>query len=98
MATTLITIAIAIAGLFAFLRLPVAPMPQVDYPTILVSASMPGASPNSMAATAATPLERYLGIIADVAEMTSETTVGITRISPQLTSTAVLTVPRGSGW
>ena len=94
MATTLIRI----AGLFAFLRLPVAPMPQVDYPTILVSASMPGASPNSMAATAATPLERYLGIIADVAEMTSETTVGITRISPQLTSTAVLTVPRGSGW
>ena len=94
MATTLITI----AGLFAFLRLPVAPLPQVDYPTILVSASMPGASPNSLAATAATPLERYLGIIADVAEMTSETTVGITRISPQLTSTAVLTVPRGSGW
>jgi len=93
-ATTLITI----AGLFAFLRLPVAPLPQVDYPTILVSTSMPSASPNSMAATAATPLERYLGIIADVAEMTSETTVGITRISPQLTSTAVLTVPRGSGW
>ena len=60
-ATTLITIAIAIAGLFAFLRLPVAPMPQVDYPTILVSASMPGASPNTMAATVATPLERYLG-------------------------------------
>ena len=83
MATTLITIAIAIAGLFAFLRLPVAPMPQVDYPTILVSASMPGASPNSMAATAATPLERYLGIIADVAEMTSESTVGIARISLQ---------------
>ena len=83
MATTLITIAIAIAGLFAFLRLPVAPMPQVDYPTILVSASMPGASPNTMAATVATPLERYLGIIADVAEMTSESTVGITRISLQ---------------
>jgi hypothetical protein len=80
-ATTLITIAIAIAGLFAFLRLPVAPMPQVDYPTILVSASMPGASPNT--ATVATPLERYLGIIADVAEMTSESTVGITRISLQ---------------
>jgi len=58
-------------------------MPQVDYPTILVSASMPGASPNTMAATVATPLERYLGIIADVAEMTSESTVGITRISLQ---------------
>ena len=73
-------------------------MPQMDYLTILVSASMPGASPNTMAATVATPLKRYLGIIADVAEMTSESTVGITRISPQLTSTAVLTVPRGSGW
>ena len=82
-ATTLITIAIAIAGLFAFLRLPVAPMPQVDHPTILVSASMPGASPNTMAATVATPLERHLGIIADVAEMTSESTVGITRITLQ---------------
>jgi multidrug efflux pump len=81
--TTLITIAIAIAGLFAFLRLPVAPMPQVDYPTILVSASMPGASPYTMAATVATPLERHLGIIADVAEMTSESTVGITRITLQ---------------
>src|SRR5436190_1086686 len=64
-ATTLLTIAIAIAGLFAFLRLPVALMPQVDYPTILVTASMPGASPNTMAATVATPLERHLGIIAD---------------------------------
>ena len=73
-------------------------MPQVDYLTILVSASMPGASPNTMAATVATPLERYIGIIADVAEITSESTVGVTRISPQLTSTAVLTVPRGSGW
>jgi len=82
-ATTLFTIAIAIAGLFAFLRLPVAPMPQVDYPTILVTASMPGASPKTMAATVATPLERHLGIIADVAEMTSESTVGITRITLQ---------------
>src|SRR6516165_8958025 len=58
-------------------------MPQVDYPTILVTASMPGASPNTMAATVATPLERHLGIIADVAEMTSESTVGITRITLQ---------------
>jgi multidrug efflux pump len=82
-ATTLLTIAIAIAGLFAFLRLPVAPLPQVDYPTILVTASMPGTSPNTMAATVATPLERHLGIIAEVAEMTSESTVGITRITLQ---------------
>jgi multidrug efflux pump len=82
-ATTLLTIAIAIAGVFAFLRLPVAPLPQVDYPTILVTASMPGASPNTMAATVATPLERHLGIIANVAEMTSESTVGITRITLQ---------------
>jgi multidrug efflux pump len=82
-ATTLLTIAIAIAGLFAFLRLPVAPLPQVDYPTILVTASIPGASPKTMAATVATPLERHLGIIADVAEMTSESSVGITRITLQ---------------
>jgi len=87
-ATTLITIAIAIAGLFAFLRLPVAPMPQVDYPTILVSASMPGASPDTMAATVATPLERHLGIIADVGEMTSESTVGVTRITLQFNLTS----------
>ena len=70
-ATTLLTIGIALAGFFAFLRLPVAPLPQVDYPTISVSASMPGASADTMAATVATPLERHLGIIADVTEMTS---------------------------
>ena len=81
--TTLLTIAVALTGFFAFMKLPVAPMPQVDYPTILVTASMPGASPNTMAATVATPLERHLGIIADVAGMTSESTVGITRITLQ---------------
>ena len=64
-ATTLLTIGVALAGFFAFLRLPAAPLPQVDYPTITVSASMPGASPATMAATVATPLERHLGIIAD---------------------------------
>ena len=53
-ATTLLTIGVALAGFFAFLRLPVAPLPQVDYPTITVSASMPGASPATMAATVAT--------------------------------------------
>jgi multidrug efflux pump len=82
-ATTLLTIGVALAGFFAFLRLPVAPLPQVDYPTITVSASMPGASPNTMAATVATPLERHLGIIADVTEMSSESAVGITRITLQ---------------
>jgi multidrug efflux pump len=82
-ATTLLTIGVALAGFFAFLRLPVAPLPQVDYPTITVSASMPGASPNTMATTVATPLERHLGIIADVTEMSSESSVGITRITLQ---------------
>jgi multidrug efflux pump len=82
-ATTLLTIGIALAGFFAFLRLPVAPLPQVDYPTISVSASMPGASAETMAATVATPLERRLGIIADVTEMTSRSSVGSTSITLQ---------------
>ena len=81
--TTLLTIGVALARFFAFMRLPVAPLPQVDYPTITVSASMPGASPATMAATVATPLERHLGIIADVTGMSSESTVGITRITLQ---------------
>ena len=82
-ATTLLTVGILLAGFFAFLRLPVAPLPQVDYPTITVSAIMPGASPETMAATVATPLERHLGIIADVASMNSESTVGRTNITLQ---------------
>ena len=82
-ATTLLTVGVTLAGFFAFLRLPVAPLPQVDYPTITVSASMPGASPATMAATVATPLERHLGIIADVTAMSSESSVGITRITLQ---------------
>ena len=82
-ATTLLTIGIALAGFFAYLQLPVAPLPQVDFPTISVFATMPGASPDTMAATVATPLERHLGIIADVAEMTSQSTVGQTRITLQ---------------
>jgi multidrug efflux pump len=56
------------------MRLPVAPLPQVDYPTITVWASMPGASLETMAAMVATPLERHLGVIADIAEMSSEST------------------------
>jgi multidrug efflux pump len=82
-ATTLLTIGIALAGFFAYLQLPVAPLPQVDFPTISVFATMPGASPDTMAATVATPLERHLGVIADVAEMTSSSTVGQTRITLQ---------------
>ena len=82
-ATTLLTIGIALAGFFAFCRLPVAPLPQVDFPTISVYASMPGASPETMATTVATPLERHLGVIADVTEMTSQSTVGSARITLQ---------------
>ena len=73
----------ALAGIFAYSKLPVAPLPQVDFPTISVTATMPGASPDTMATTVATPLERHLGIIADVTEMTSPSTVGATRITLQ---------------
>ncbi len=79
-ATALLTIGIALAGLFAFVKLPVSPLPQVEFPTISVFATMPGASPDTMATTVATPLERHLGIIADVTEMTSESSVGSARI------------------
>ena len=79
-ATTLLTIGVALAGAIAFLQLPVSPLPQVDYPTISVSASLPGASPETMAATVATPLERALGRIAGVTEMTSSSSLGSTRI------------------
>ncbi|KFD01745.1 AcrB/AcrD/AcrF family protein, partial [Rahnella aquatilis CIP 78.65 = ATCC 33071] len=65
-ATLLLTMAILLLGLLGYRLLPVAPLPQVDFPTILVSASLPGASPETMAATVATPLERALGQIAGV--------------------------------
>ena len=80
MATTLLTIAVVLAGGMAFCTLPVAPLPQVDFPTIAVSASLPGASPETMAATVATPLERALGRIAGVTEMTSSSSLGSTRV------------------
>ncbi len=79
-ATTLLTLAIALAGLLGFRLLPVAPLPQLDFPVILVSASLPGASPETMAASVATPLERSLGRIAGVSEMTSTSSLGSTRI------------------
>ncbi|MCK6374558.1 MAG: multidrug efflux RND transporter permease subunit [Zoogloea sp.] len=82
-ATTLLTLAIALAGLIAFRLLPVAPLPQVEYPTISVSASLPGASPEVMASTVAGPLERILGQIAGVTEMTSTSTLGSTRVTLQ---------------
>jgi multidrug efflux pump len=79
-ATTLLTAGVALAGVLAFRLLPVSPLPQVDFPTISVSASLPGASPETMAATVATPLERSLGRIAGVTEMTSGSVLGSTRI------------------
>lgn len=79
-ATILLTLAIAISGVVAFNQLPVAPLPAVDFPTIMVQAQMAGASPDTMAATVAAPLERRLGQIADVTEMTSQSGVGSTRI------------------
>ena len=82
-ATVLLTIGIALAGIGAFFVLPVSPLPQVDYPTISVSASLPGASPETMATSVATPLERRLGVIAGVNEMTSSSGNGSTRISLQ---------------
>jgi multidrug efflux pump len=82
-ATTLLTIGIALAGIFAFNRLPVAPLPQVDFPTISVTATMPGASAEVMAETVATPLERHLGVIADVTQMTSSSSLQSTRITLQ---------------
>lgn len=82
-ATTLLTAGIAILGLISFPNLPVAPLPQVDFPTILVQAQMAGASPETMATSVAAPLERHLGQIASVSEMTSASTLGTTRITLQ---------------
>ena len=82
-ATTLLTIAIALAGLMGFTRLPVSPLPQVDFPTISVSATLPGASPETVSTSVAEPLERHLGQIADVTEMTSQSGIGQARITLQ---------------
>src|SRR5580700_3220508 len=82
-ATTLLTMGVAFAGVLGFSRLPVAPLPQVDYPTITVIAQLPGASPNTVATSVAEPLERHLGQIADVTEMTSQSGIGQTRITLQ---------------
>src|SRR5207237_663675 len=82
-ATTLLTLGIALAGAIAFQMLPVSPLPQVDFPTISVQATLPGASPETMAATVATPLERSLGRIAGVTEMTSSSSLGSSRVTLQ---------------
>jgi multidrug efflux pump len=82
-ATTLLTIGVALAGVVAFFLMPVAPLPNVDIPTISVQASMAGANPVTMSTSVATPLERHLGSIADVTEMTSQSSVGSTRITLQ---------------
>ena len=82
-ATTLLTIAIAIAGALAFTVLPVSPLPQVDFPTISVGASLPGASAQIMASSVATPLERQFGHIAGVSEMTSASSLGTTSVTIQ---------------
>ncbi len=82
-ATTLLTVAIALAGSLAFDLLPVSPLPQVDFPTISVGASLPGASPQTMAASVATPLERQFGRIAGITEMTSSSSLGSTGITLQ---------------
>jgi len=82
-ATTLLTVAVAIAGIIAFVVLPVSPLPQVDFPTISVGAGLPGASPDIMAASVATPLERQFAHIAGVTEMTSSSSLGTTSVTLQ---------------
>src|SRR5947208_10975728 len=81
--TALLTAAVALAGIVAYLQLPVSPLPQVDFPTITVMAALPGASPEIMASAVAAPLERQLGHIAGVAEMTSASYFGTTSITLQ---------------
>ena len=82
-ATTLLSLGLVLAGVMAYFHLPVSPLPQVDFPTISVQATLPGASPETMAATVATPLERTLGRIAGVSEITSSSSLGNTRVTLQ---------------
>jgi multidrug efflux pump len=82
-ATTLLTVAIVLAGSVAFVELPVSPLPQVDFPTISVNASLPGASPEIMASAVATPLERQFGRISGITEMTSSSSLGSTSVTMQ---------------
>src|SRR5262249_8076403 len=82
-ATSLLTIALALSGIVAFRLLPVSPLPQVEFPTISVAASLPGASPETMASAVAMPLERQFGRIAGVTEMTSTSYLGSTSVTLQ---------------
>src|ERR1700731_3921273 len=82
-ATTLLTFGLVAAGIIAFFKLPVSPLPDVDIPTISVQATLPGASPGDVATTVASPLERHLSQIADVTEMSSASSLGSTRINLQ---------------
>src|SRR5277367_3050558 len=82
-ATTLLSLGLVVAGSIAFFKLPVSPLPAVDIPTIAVQATLPGASPQDVASTVASPLERHLGQIADVSEMTSSSSLGSARINLQ---------------
>ena len=82
-ATTLLTLGVAIAGVLAYVLMPVAPLPQVEFPVITMTAIFPGASPETMAATVATPLERALGTIASVNEITSSSSLSSTRVTLQ---------------
>src|ERR1700686_4990615 len=83
-ATTLLSIAVLLAGGASYFFLPVAPLPKVDFPTITVGAGLPGASPETMASSVATPLERSFGRIAGVTEMTSSSQLGSTSITLQM--------------
>ncbi len=82
-ATTLLTIALLLGGILAYMQLPVAPLPQIDFPVISVGASLPGASPETMASAVATPLERQFGRIAGINQMTSSSQLGSTGITMQ---------------
>src|SRR5271155_2530385 len=82
-ATTLLMAAVLLLGLVAYPLLPVAPLPQIDFPTITVSASLPGASPETMASSVAQPLERQIAQIPGVSQMTSTSSLGVTAISVQ---------------
>lgn len=82
-ATVLLTLAVTLAGLAAYVLLPVSPLPQVDFPTISIIAQLPGASPKTMAASVATPLERAVGRIAGITEITSSSSLGFTRVTVQ---------------
>src|SRR5215467_4926570 len=81
--TSLLTAGLALAGVIAYRMLPVAPLPEVEFPTISVSSGLPGASPETMASAVATPLERMFGRIAGVSEMTSTSSLGSTTVTLQ---------------